>query len=525
MLCSNVAATLLLLAAMFLASALAPSDVQSAEAIQPCTQSEKDKDRVDRCRLKAEINRLRKIQVGVEKEILAVPGVLGQCIGRSEAGLHFSVLVDRSGPKPELPTEIEGVPIRAQPRDAVQLLNGFPACGDTSPCHVAQQPLPVEMGNSGGSIDPAAAAGACSLGFKACDLGTGKVVFVSNSHCSQSVNCKLDPLGPNNSWIHPGRGDVTQNPSSCISSGTCSVIGDITRHAAPSCSSNNNFTDATKVESSSAQTSMSFRDIGFPQAGAGDPMPGDLVRKSSRTTGDTVGEITNVGCIIEVPESASSVFGFCCGALAMKDQIEWRPFDSVSVFKQGDSGSALLSLENEFEFQVVGLNWGGNGNFVYANHIDRVLAALNLSLNFVTCFQDCVFSAAVSTAEEDFEAEAGLLGLGHRFRDQILAESAVGRQFTQIYYQFSDEALGLAIRSPRLLKRTGRLLARFAPNLEELVANGRTTVTRADLDQVDRLLDDYAGYASGSMKAAIRTVRKQIVDPRVQKVLGVKVYP
>ena len=186
----------------------------------------------------AELTRLRGIRPAAEAAVRDLPGVMGFGIGRSGDQLVFSVFVDSSHPVPDLPAELEGVPVKIEPRNPVQLLDGYPACGVDSPCHVDQQELPVEMGNSGGWISQTGA-GACSLGFKACDLGTGKLVFVTNSHCNQSfTTCDFPaPGSASDAWIHPGRMDVDVNPGNCLGAGSCEVIGEITGHAAPACGS------------------------------------------------------------------------------------------------------------------------------------------------------------------------------------------------------------------------------------------------------------------------------------------------
>ena len=475
----------------------------------------------DRCRLEEELERLREIQARVEPRILDLPGVVGLGIGKTEAGLVFSLLVDATAHPADLPGDLEGVPARVQRRQPVRLLDGPPACGDTFPCHVEQMPLPVEMGNSGGWVSQTGA-GACSLGFKACDLVTGEVVFVTNSHCNQSAStCGFPTPGlATSGWMHPGRMDVVSNASTCFSAGTCEAIGTITGHAAPACGSGSNFTDATKVASSGEETSIAFRDVGFPMGFPGNPLPGDLVRKSGRTSGDTAGEVVNVNVTIEAPGDG----GFCCGPLTMKDQVEWQSLTGQT--KGGDSGSALLSLEDEP--RVVGLNWGSDGTFTYANHIERVLSALDLSLGFLDCLEDCLFSAAVEAGTRlagptRVEDDADLLELGRRFRDEVLAGSRVGRRLAQMYHQFSGEAVRLARRSPRLLATTARLLLRHAPNLRELVAEGRTRVTRGDVEQVYRLLDAYARESSDAMRRAIREAQAALLDPEVQRTLGVEV--
>lgn len=56
-----------------------------------------------------------------------------------------------------------------------------------------------------------------------------------------------------------------------------------------------------------------------------------------------------------------------------------------------------------------------------------------------------------------------------------------------------------------------------------LVVAGRTEVTPGDLQQIHRLLDAYARESSEAMRSAIREVQAAMVDPQVQRTLGVEV--
>ena len=59
----------------------------------------------------------------------------------------FRVLVDPYKDIPELPKEIEGIPVDIKRRAPVRLLDSAPNCngGDGPPCHSQALPLPVEM--------------------------------------------------------------------------------------------------------------------------------------------------------------------------------------------------------------------------------------------------------------------------------------------------------------------------------------------------------------------------------------------
>ena len=313
----------------------------------------------ERFALRAELDRLKAIQRRHEERILAIQGVHGIGIGRAQAEPRpvFVVLVDQSWPPPAVPDRIEDVEVRLEQRAPVRLLDGAPACGQGgNPCHREQFPAPVRMGNSGGLQ---ANNGACTLGFKACDLSSGRMVFVTNSHCNvitPAPICSLITPGGNfDEWVHPGLYEQM---------GTPYQIGNVAGHAAPTCPGNNNLTDATKVTSPSTLTSMGIRDVPFyPSITPGDPLPGDPVQKSGRTTGFTLGTVTAVNVTVAVPADG----GFCCGPLTMKQQIEWQPQESTAP---GDSGSSLLSTEAPP--RVVGLNWGGDGTlYVRQPHRQR----------------------------------------------------------------------------------------------------------------------------------------------------------
>ena len=289
-------------------------------------------------------------------------------IGISEKGGHaiFYVLVDSTGPSADIPPRIEGVEVRVGRRSPVRLHD----CPGGPPCHSDQLSPPIEMGNSAGrEIDGPP----CTLGFKACDLDSGEMVYVTASHCNDNPMCNLTTTLDTQ---HVAPQDEMGSPAL--------IIGDIegpASHAAPACdASADNFTDATKVTSPNSLTSVAHRDLGVPPPGAlVFPMPGDIVRLSGRTSGLTFGSISAVNFTIEVPAGPDS---YCCGPLTMHDQlaISW-----IADTADGDSGAGVLRYDEDNAFthnRVVGLHWGADDVWAYANRIDRIIQALNVTLDF-----------------------------------------------------------------------------------------------------------------------------------------------
>lgn len=314
------------------------------------------------------------IQARFEPELFARRGVNSIGIGVMGDGVTpvFRIAVSNPELRELLPRAVEGVAVEIHVAAPVRLLDGGPTCkgGMGPPCHVDQLPLPVEMGNSGAWFQ----AGACTMGFKACDLTTGESVLVTNSHCADYPNGCL-PAAIGDPFKHTAPDD---------SSGSNVTIGTIAGHAAPICSTSaDNYTDATKVASASSQSSRNHRDIGTPKNLVGFSLPGRKVHYSGRTTGYNRGEITAVNVTVFVPAAQ----GFCCGDLVMTDQVSFTP--ELVINGGGDSGSGVL-LQGPFPAsllhnRIVGLLWGTDGSDAYYNNIQRVLSALDLTLDFTEC--------------------------------------------------------------------------------------------------------------------------------------------
>ena len=103
----------------------------------------------------------------------------------------------------------------------------------------------------------------------------------------------------------------------------------------------------------------------------------------------------------------------------------------------------------------------------------------------------------------------------------MLQRSPIGQQFVGTFYQFSDEAIALAQRSPGLLVRTAQTLLTIASSVRELVESGEARVPAAHIRAVDELLAAYQPGASHELQEAIRDTRARLKDPTVLRALGV----
>jgi len=91
--------------------------------------------------VEADVATAKEIQALHEADIMALPGVIGIGIGsREEGGMEFVVLVDKDAPMPDLPSNLEGIPVVAEKISKIVIHNGGNGC---DPCHNEKLPMPV----------------------------------------------------------------------------------------------------------------------------------------------------------------------------------------------------------------------------------------------------------------------------------------------------------------------------------------------------------------------------------------------
>ncbi|MEM7049314.1 MAG: hypothetical protein AAF604_06630 [Acidobacteriota bacterium] len=441
---------------------------------------------------------LAAIQKRHARTIMALPGVQGFGVGLTADGkdAELQVLVRDDQLAPALEPFLDGAPVSVRYTGRIRLEDGFPGC--VQPCHAEQQTLPVEMGNSAYSTMRCSA---CTLGFKACDATREKFVYVTNAHCNRDLNLNQAPIGT--ITRHVSRGD---SPG-C---GFEEIVGEIGGHADP-CDPANSTVDGSKVDSHFDLTWNEIRDIGSPSAFPGNPALGTIVQKSGRTTGRTFGRISMVNLTLNVPAG-----NFVCGPVTMDEQFMISPVSPSTIWSNnGDSGSAVLDNEN----RIVGLNFAGDGANGYANTIENVLLELDLTLNLFECTGDCPFAEAARGLPED----STLLGLGYRFRDQVLPRTSHGRRYAELFEEHRFEMLKIMLTRPNLLQSTRAALDEHRGTLETLVERGRAVVSAQQVTELQSLLSSFAAAASQELRQDLETLRRDVADDDVQRAIGIVV--
>lgn len=297
---------------------------------------------------------VKEVQARHEDRLFQLPGVQGVGIGLENGQYVLHVYVNKFvTPPPVVPANLEGVSVIVITTTPFVLLDGGPQHRQTF-----TPPVPMGVSTSNNQLCTAG-----TLGFRVRDPLSGVVGYITNNHVAAagSNGCHNGaPIGADQ--FQAGLLD-----SGCNSPAT--DVGDLVRFVPVDISQfASNTVDAAFVGSSTTLVSNTIQDLGLPAGPPRNPVLYEFVRKSGRTTDNTLGQVRDVNFTF-TPLSN-------CGFVRFVGQVG---IAGAGVFAQGgDSGSPVLSTAS----QPVGLLFGGSfdGAFGVANPLPSVLVALAVEL-------------------------------------------------------------------------------------------------------------------------------------------------
>src|SRR5436309_12071430 len=243
----------------------------------------------------------------------------------------------------------------------------LPIWADSGPAHRVDEPFPIQLGTSGGNIKDISK-GFCyggTLGALVKDA-SGNQYILSNNHVLARTN--VAALGEN--IIQPGL--IDQSPG-CFKDST-DIVADLSYFVSINFKTRTMHTNS--VDAAIAQVRVGkvdptgfIIDIGTLSSDTVAPSLSMSVKKSSRKTGLTYGDITVVNATIDVSYGSGKTARFT-------NQIVVGPGSFIAA---GDSG--FLMVENvDTDPRAVGLLFAGGSTTAIANPIGDVLDAFNVSM-------------------------------------------------------------------------------------------------------------------------------------------------
>ncbi len=109
------------------------------------------------------------------------------------------------------------------------------------------------------------------------------------------------------------------------------------------------------------------------------------------------------------------------------------------------------------------------------------------------------------------------------FRDEILLNTKVGREYVSMLYDNSLEIATLLIQEPSLTIQTKEVVDELSLNVESLLYTDEIEIRQDTIDSFLSLLDDFEVSASPKLKAAIKKVKGEIKEDMVSEQLCITI--
>lgn len=113
------------------------------------------------------------------------------------------------------------------------------------------------------------------------------------------------------------------------------------------------------------------------------------------------------------------------------------------------------------------------------------------------------------------------LHLLRKFRDNILAESKVGRECVFVLYRNSLEILVMLYQNPSLVKETQVIIDELQPGIESLLEGGEMALSDIQVASLESLLTKFETDGSPALRSAIKKVKRHIRKGRLFKQLKI----
>lgn len=304
------------------------------------------------------IQNVMAVQDRHNRELMEIPDVVGTATGLNEEGEPAILVFTRKSPEPgRISERLEGVPVSVKVTGEILAMRpSKPSTVDGTAIFSWPVPIGVSTGNTG-------ECSAGTIGARVKRTG-GYIYALSNNH----VYALENTASFESEVVQPGLYDTQ-----CLYNGNNS-IGKLSSFVPINFSGGNNKVDAAIALSGTDRLGNATPSNGYgtPNSITVSAILDQTVQKYGRTSSLTTGTITGINATIIVSYGSSGNAKFVNQITVSSN----KPF-----IKAGDSGSLLVT--NDQDANPVGLLFAGtlSGKFAVANQIEDVLSLLNVAID------------------------------------------------------------------------------------------------------------------------------------------------
>ncbi|MEK6799458.1 MAG: hypothetical protein AABZ12_10865 [Planctomycetota bacterium] len=110
-----------------------------------------------------------------------------------------------------------------------------------------------------------------------------------------------------------------------------------------------------------------------------------------------------------------------------------------------------------------------------------------------------------------------------QYRDDVLAGSEIGRDYTDLYYYHADELSAILLAKPELRLQAVVEVVRLLPDVQGVVGGQTVQLSNEDMQAIDHLLASIQREAGDELAEDIQNLRSALQKGALPDVLGVKV--
>ena len=205
----------------------------------------------------------------------------------------------------------------------------------------------------------------------------------------------------------------------------------------------------------------------------------------------------------------------------VKDAETGNPIEKATATT--DKGGYSARTDAAGAFTIPGVAVGSYSLTVSASGYQTKTASVTVAKD-ETEIADFSLSAGGGTtcpAESVAAADSGLLTLLRSYRDRVLAQSSLGKQYTALYYMHAAEMTRLAVFSENIRSKMAAALCAVAPSMRSSLQGSGLTMNPAQRQKIIDCIQAIKKAASPKLKEALALLEKNMGDGTLAAGLGI----
>ena len=109
------------------------------------------------------------------------------------------------------------------------------------------------------------------------------------------------------------------------------------------------------------------------------------------------------------------------------------------------------------------------------------------------------------------------------FRDEVLADNEVGRDYIFMFYNNSLEILTLLLQNPSLTEETKEIIDGLLPGIQSILNGDEIVISKKQLTSIESLLTTFETKANPGLKSALKKMKRDMREGELFEEIGIEI--